>query len=76
VFGCATAADGVVFTATFDGRIYGFDASDGATLWTARARAGINSCPAVAGDLLLVGAGSPYPGLKHPDYELIAYRLG
>ncbi len=75
VFGCATAANGVVFTATFDGRVYAFDAADGATLWTAQARAGINSCPATAGDLLLVGAGSPYPGLKHPVYELIAYGL-
>lgn len=76
VFGCATADDGVVFTATFDGRVYAFDASGGATLWTARTQAGINACPAVAGDLLLVGAGSPYPGLKHPVYELVAYGLG
>ena len=75
VFGCATVAGGVVFTATFDGRVYAFDAADGATLWTARARAGINSCPAAAGDLLLVGAGSPYPGLKRPVYELVAYGL-
>ncbi len=28
-FGCATVANGVVFTATFDGTVYGFDASDG-----------------------------------------------
>jgi outer membrane protein assembly factor BamB len=75
VFGCATAANGVVFTATFDGTVYAFDSATGATLWTTRARAGINACPAVAGDLLLVGAGSPYPGLAHPVYELVAYGL-
>jgi outer membrane protein assembly factor BamB len=76
VFGCATVSRDVVFTATFDGRVYAMAARDGAPLWTARTRAGINACPAVAGDLLLVGAGSPYPGLKHPVYELVAYGLG
>jgi alcohol dehydrogenase (cytochrome c) len=72
VFGCATVSGGVVFTATFDGRVYGFAASDGALLWSARARAGINSCPAVGGSTLLVGAGVPRTG---GVTELTAYRL-
>ncbi len=76
VFGCATVSRDVVFTATFDGKIYAVAAKDGSTLWTAQARAGINACPAVAGRLLLVGAGSPHPGLRHPVYELVAYGLG
>jgi outer membrane protein assembly factor BamB len=76
VFGCATVVNGVVFTATFDGSIYAMATRTGALLWTARAPAGINACPAVAGDLLVVGAGSPYPGLRHPDYELVAFGLG
>ncbi len=70
-FGCATAADGVVFTATFDGAVYGLDARDGSTLWTARLRAGINACPALASGLLLVGAGFPLPGRR--VFELVAY---
>jgi outer membrane protein assembly factor BamB len=56
-FGCATVADGVVFTATFDGTVYAFDTRDGSTLWRGRTRAWLNSCPAVAGHTLLVGAG-------------------
>jgi outer membrane protein assembly factor BamB len=56
-FGCATVADGVVLTSTFDGTVYGFAAGDGEELWRMRAGAGINACPAVAGDLVLVGAG-------------------
>jgi outer membrane protein assembly factor BamB len=62
VFGCATVANGVVFTATFDGAIYASDTRDGAPLWTGRASAGVNSCPALAGSLLLVGAGVPRKG--------------
>jgi outer membrane protein assembly factor BamB len=62
VFGCATVANGVVFTATFDGGLYAFDTSNGTPLWTGRASAGVNSCPALAGSLLLVGAGVPRAG--------------
>ena len=70
-FGCATVADGVVFTSTFDGTVYGLDTQSGATLWSARTGAGINSCPALAGSTLLVGAGVPLHGASA---ELIAYR--
>jgi alcohol dehydrogenase (cytochrome c) len=71
VFGCATVAGGVVFTSTLDGTVYGFGASDGAPLWSTPARAGINSCPAVSGSTLLVGAGVPRAGSLT---ELTAYR--
>jgi len=74
-FGCATAANGVVFTSTLDGQIYGFDVTSGRTLWRARARAGINGCPAVAGDFLLVPAGSATIKMRHPRFELVAYAL-
>ncbi|MDX6442544.1 MAG: hypothetical protein QOE43_2273 [Gaiellaceae bacterium] len=56
-FGCATAARDVVFTSTFDGTIYALDVGTGRTLWTANTGAGINSCPALGGGLLVVGAG-------------------
>ena len=57
-FGCATVADGVVFTSTFDGTVYAFDTRTGATLWRTLMVAGINACPALAGNMLLVPAGS------------------
>ena len=39
----------------------------------ARLRAGINACPAVAGDLLLVGAGVPLDDAS--VLEVAAFRL-
>ncbi len=74
-FGCATAAAGVVFTATADGHLYGFDAKSGATLWQAHAPAGINGCPALSGGMLLVPAGSVTPKVRTPRFELVAYAL-
>jgi outer membrane protein assembly factor BamB len=74
IFGCATAAAGVVFTATFDGKVYGVDAGDGRVLWSASLRAGVNACPALASHTLLVGAGVP----KGRGYrlELTAFTTG
>ena len=66
-----TVAGGVVFTSTLDGTVYGFDTRDGTLLFSSRARAGINSCPAVSGNTLLVGAGVPRDGSVT---ELTAYR--
>jgi alcohol dehydrogenase (cytochrome c) len=70
-FGCATVADDVVFTSTFDGTLYALAADDGRTLWRTRMRAGVNACPSVAGDLLLVGAG--VPGRPGAVTELVAF---
>jgi outer membrane protein assembly factor BamB len=75
-FGCATASNDVVFTATYDGRVFALAADDGRTLWTGRAPAGINACPAVDGDMLLVGAGADPRTIGSPVHELIAYALG
>ena len=74
-FGCATVVGNVVFTTTYDGAVYGLSTSDGSTLLHARARAGINSCPAVAGHTLLIGAGTDHPAFPSPVFELIAYAL-
>ncbi len=43
-------------------------------LWRTRMRAGVNACPAVAGDLLLVGAGVAAAGRRVP--ELVAFVPG
>jgi alcohol dehydrogenase (cytochrome c) len=72
VFGCATVSNGVVFATTFDGLVYGFDVRDGRRLWRAPLRAGINACPAVVGDMLVVGAGVPRSG---GVTEVVAFGL-
>jgi alcohol dehydrogenase (cytochrome c) len=69
-FGCATAANDLVFVPTYDGRVLALSAVDGRTVWSARAPARINACPSVAGDTLYVAAGAP-PG----RFEVVAYRL-
>jgi hypothetical protein len=43
-------------------------------LWRAKAGAGVNSCPALAANTLLVGAGVPLGA--HPAIALTAYRVG
>src|SRR5205085_593483 len=74
-FGCATVAADVVFTSTFDGTVYALAAADGRTLWKARLAAGINACPAVAGDALIVGAGVPRRGATGTHPEVVAFEL-
>ena len=75
-FGCAAVARDVVFTATYDGWVYGLSARTGATLWRTRAPAGVNACPAISGDTLLVGAGAvDAEGIADPVPQLVAYRL-
>jgi outer membrane protein assembly factor BamB len=74
-FGCATVADDVVFTSTYDGTVYALAAESGRVLWHYRMRAGINACPAVAGDLLLVGAGAGRGRGERVVRELVAFEL-
>jgi outer membrane protein assembly factor BamB len=73
-FGCAAVSNDVVFTSTYDGTVYGLSTHDGSTLWRVRLRAGVNACPAVAGGLLLVGAGVRTAKGSVP--ELVAFGLG
>jgi outer membrane protein assembly factor BamB len=72
-FGCATAANDVVFTSTFSGTASAFAAEDGRPLWSARLGAGVNACPAIVGDLVIFGAGIRRPGGSPP--ELVAFGL-
>lgn len=51
--GAATVVNDVVFTATFSGMIYGYNAKTGAQLFSYQAPAGINSWPAVAGNTIV-----------------------
>jgi hypothetical protein len=50
-----------------------FAAEDGRPLWRSRLRARTNSCPAVVGDTLVMGAGVPEGDASVP--ELVAFRL-
>jgi outer membrane protein assembly factor BamB len=63
----------LVFTSTFDGTVYAFATDDGTLVWHARMRAGVNACPAVVGDLVLLGAGIRRPEGATP--ELVAFGL-
>jgi alcohol dehydrogenase (cytochrome c) len=74
-YGAATISNDVVFTATFNGKVYALDAQTGARLWSAQAPAGVNGFPAVDGDTLLVGAAAPGPYVKHASDQLVAYSL-
>ena len=64
-FGCATVASDVVFVPDLrrvDLRALGRTRGD--PLEATARRAGINGCPSVAGDTLLVPAGAPAPRLR------------
>jgi outer membrane protein assembly factor BamB len=74
-FGCATVVNDVVFTSTYDGTVYAVGVRDGAILWRAHMRARVNACPAVVGNLLLVGAGVHGPRDPQSVTELVAFGL-
>ena len=74
-FSCATAAGSAVLAPTFEGRIRAFAAASGRPLWSVREPAGINACPAVAGDLMVVPAGADPGNLRTPDYVVDGFRL-
>jgi alcohol dehydrogenase (cytochrome c) len=74
-FGCATVSGDVVVTSTFAGRVLVLAASDGRVLWSAQEPAGINACPALAGDLLVVPAGAEPSSFPTPTPVVDAYRV-
>jgi outer membrane protein assembly factor BamB len=71
--GCATVANDVVFTATVAGVAYAFSTEDGKLLWHAAMPAGVDQCPAIVGDLLVVGAAILEAGRGRP--EIAAFGL-
>jgi outer membrane protein assembly factor BamB len=72
--GAATIANDVVFTETYSGTIYAYNAKTGAVLWTTKAANGINSFPAITKNMFIIGAGAP-SGAKKPLNEIVAYSL-
>jgi len=73
----------LLFTGSLDGIVRAFSIVDGSQVWTSQTSAGLNAPFAIAGDLLLVPAGSiiaasPDSPETLPGYypALIAYKLG
>ena len=72
-YGGATLANNVVFTTTFNGTLYAFNAANGTELWHAALPSGTNAPVAVIGNTVLTAAS--FPGPSGPAL-IIAYRLG
>jgi outer membrane protein assembly factor BamB len=68
--GAVTAINDLVFSSTFDGRMFALDGATGEEVWSMQSPAGINGWPAVAGDTILVPAGVGATPM------MIALRLG
>lgn len=68
--GSATVVNDLVFTATYDGHIYAFNAKTGAQLWAYQAPGGINGWPAVKGDTIIfpIGLGN--------NPQLLSFKIG
>lgn len=73
-YGAATLANNVVFTTTFSGTLYAFEAGSGKELWKTALPAGTNAPVAVVGDTVIT-AGS-FPQAAGQKALITAYRLG
>ena len=63
----------MLFTTTFDGKVWAFSTKTGKTLWSAKLPAGTNTPVAIAGDTVIT-AGS-FPQGKGQKAAIVAYRL-
>lgn len=68
--GAATVVNDLVFTSTYNGKIYAFNKKTGEQVWTFQANGGINGWPAVSGDMILFPVGQG----KNP--LLLAFKIG
>ena len=73
-YGAATVTNDVVFTTTYSGFLYAFNAATGATLLKTPLSAGSNAPVTIAGDHVIAGAG--VPPSKGQQELIIAYKLG
>ncbi len=73
-YGAATVTNDVVFTTTYSGYLYAFNAATGAILLKTPLSSGSNAPVAVDGDYVIAGAGvQPLTSAKQ---LIIAYKLG
>ncbi len=73
-YGAATVTNNVVFTTTYSGYLYAFNAATGAILLKTPLSSGSNAPVAIDGDHVLVGAGVQVP--NNDKQLIIAYKLG
>jgi alcohol dehydrogenase (cytochrome c) len=73
-YGAATITNDVVFTTTYSGYLYAFNATTGAILLKTPLSSGANAPVAIDGDYVLAGAGVQVP--KSNKQLIIAYKLG
>ena len=71
-YGAATVTNNVVFTTTYSGHLYAFNATTGAILLNTPLSAGSNAPVTIAGDYVIAGAAVPLSGQS----LIIAYKLG
>jgi outer membrane protein assembly factor BamB len=72
-FGFTTVANDLVFSTTYDGKVQAFDTGSGRLTWQETLPAGTNSGVAIAGDMVVVGAGLAAAEGQTP--QLVAFRL-
>jgi outer membrane protein assembly factor BamB len=73
-YGAATVTNDVVFTTTYGGYLYAFNAATGAILLKTPLSSGSNAPVAVDGDYVIAGAG--VQALTSAKQLIIAYKLG
>jgi alcohol dehydrogenase (cytochrome c) len=73
-YGAAAVTNDVVFTTTYNGYLYAFNATTGAILLKTRLSAMTNAPVTIDGDYVIVGTGVA-PTASHPAL-IIAYRIG
>jgi outer membrane protein assembly factor BamB len=73
-FGATTSVNDLVFTTTFDGRVYAFNTKSGQVVWQTELPAGTNTGVTVTGDTVIAPAGVASAEGQTP--EIVAYRLG
>ncbi len=72
-YGAATVTNDVVFTTTYSGYLYAFNAATGAILLKTPLSSGANAPVAIDGDYVIGGAGIQLPKTQQ---LIIAYKLG
>ena len=73
-YGAATVTNNVVFTTTYHGDLYAFNAATGAILLKTPLSAGTNAPVTIDGDYVIVGAANALSSGQQP--LIIAYKLG
>ena len=73
-YGAAAVTNNVVFTTTYNGDLYAFNAATGAILLKTPLSAGTNAPVTIAGDYVITAASAPQSSSQQP--LIIAYKLG